>query len=131
MFFTVHPELEERVTYIKSAYQDRYTELIVDGVRVGYKPQEGGLLMWEGAYLSRKSESVFSWGIVAELTAGMIDKKEYFVNTQITPPKNVDSQQMSLFDIADFDAPATDDEPQMTFFSTPTLPQQVDRKSVV
>ena len=125
MFFTVHPELEERVAYIKSAYQDRYTELIVDGVRVGYKPQEDGLLIWEGAYLSRKSESVFSWGIIAELTAGMIDKKEYFVNTQITPPKNVDSQQMSLFDIAGFDAPATDDEPQMTFFSTPTLPQQV------
>ena len=125
MFFTVHPELEERVAYIKSAYQDRYTELIVDGVRVGYKPQEDGLLMWEGTYLSRKSESVFSWGIVAELTAGMIDKKEYFVNTQITPPKNVDSQQMSLFDIAGFNAPATDDEPQMTFFSTPTLPQQV------
>ncbi|WP_234973157.1 SNF2-related protein [Holdemania sp. Marseille-P2844] len=125
MFFTVHPELEERVAYIKSAYQDRYTELIVDGVRVGYKPQEDGLLMWEGAYLSRKSESVFSWGIVAELTAGMIDKKEYFVNTQITPPKNVDSQQMSLFDIAGFDAPVNDDEPQMTFFSAPTLPQQV------
>ena len=125
MFFTVHPELEKRVAYIKSAYQDRYTELIIDGVRVGYKPQEDGLLMWEGAYLSRKSESVFSWGIVAELTAGMIDKKEYFVNTQITPPKNVDSQQMSLFDIAGFDAPANDDEPQMTFFSAPTLPQQV------
>ena len=125
MFFTVHPELEERVAYIKSAYQDRYTELIVDGVRVGYKPQEDGLLMWEGAYLSRKSESVFSWGVVAELTAGLIDKKEYYINTQIKKPKNVDSQQMSLFDIAGFDAPTTDDEPQMTFFSKPTLPQQV------
>ena len=125
MFFTVHPELEERVAYIKSAYQDRYTEIIVDGIRIGYKPQEDGLLMWEGAYLSRTSESVFSWGIVAELTAGLIDKKENYINTQIKPPKNVESQQMSLFDIAGFDAPASDDEPQMTFFSRPTLPQQV------
>ena len=125
LFFTVHPELEERVAYIKSAYQDRYTEVIVDGIRVGYKPQEDGLLMWEGAYLSRKSESVFSWGLVTEWTAQLIEKHEYYINTQITPPKSVDNQQMTLFDLASFDAPTSEAEPQMTFFSKPTLPQQV------
>ena len=66
LYFSIHPEETERAEYLKSAYQDRYTEIVVDGVRVGYKPQENGLLMWEGAYLSRTSESVFSWSVVAE-----------------------------------------------------------------
>ena len=125
LYFSIHPEETERAEYLKGAYPDRYTELLVDGVRVGYKPQEDGLLMWEGAYLSHKSESVFSWAVVAGWTAQLIEKKEYFVNTTITPPKNVDSQQMSLFDFAGFDTPVQDDTPQMTFFSQPELPQQV------
>ena len=90
LYFSVHLDEEERAEYLKSAYQDRYTELIVDGVRVGYKPQDDGLLMWEGAYLSRTSESVFSWQVVAEWTAQLIEKKEYFINTKITPPKAKD-----------------------------------------
>ena len=93
LYFSIHPEEADRAEYLKSAYQDRYTEILVDGVRVGYKPQADGLLMWEGAYLSRASESVFSWGVVAGWTAQLIDKKDYFINTKITPPKNYDSQQ--------------------------------------
>ena len=125
LYFTIHQEEADRAEYLKSAYQDRYTELLVDGVRIGYKPQPDGLLMWEGAYLSRTSESVFSWDIVAGWTAQLIDKKEYFINTRITPPKNVDTQQMSLFDLTGFDAASQDDAPQMTFLSKPVLPQQV------
>lgn len=92
LYFSIHPEETDRAEYLKSAYQDRYTEILVDGVRVGYKPQADGLLMWEGAYLSRTSESVFSWGVVAGWTAQLIEKKEYFINTKITPPKSYDSQ---------------------------------------
>ncbi len=102
LFFSIHTDETERAEYMKSAYQDRYTEILVDGVRVGYKPQEDGLLMWEGAYLSRTKESVLSWGIIAGLTAQLIDKKEYYINTDIKAPKSQESQQMSLFDFADF-----------------------------
>ena len=66
LFFSVHPDMTERAEYLKSAYQERYTEILVDGIRLGHKPQENGLLMWEGAYLSRTKESVFSWELVAE-----------------------------------------------------------------
>ena len=125
LYFSIHPEESERAEYLKGTYQDRYTELLVDGVRVGYKPQKDGLLMWEGTYLSRKSESVFSWAVVAGWTAQLIEKKEYFVNTTITPPKNVDSQQMSLFDLPAFNALMLDEAPQMNFFARPTLSQQV------
>ena len=125
LYFSIHPEEADRAEYLKSAYQDRYTEILVDGVRVGYKPQEDGLLMWEGAYLSRTSESVFSWGVVAGWTAQLIDKKEYFINTKITPPKNYDSQQLSLFDFADFNAPAQEESEQLSFMPHSQLPQQI------
>ena len=125
LYFSIHPEETDRAEYLKSAYQDRYTEILVDGVRVGYKPQADGLLMWEGAYLSRTSESVFSWGVVAGWTAQLIEKKEYFINTKITPPKSYDSQQLSLFDFADFNNPAQEDGGQISFMSRPELPQQV------
>lgn len=75
LFFSVHPDEQERAEYLKSAYQDRFTEIIADGQRLGYRPQEDGLLMWEGAYLSRTKESVFSWDLVAGWTARLIDKK--------------------------------------------------------
>lgn len=125
LYFSIHPDEAERAEYLKSAYQDRYTEILAGGVRVGYKPQEDGLLMWEGAYLSRTSESVFSWGVVAEWTAQLIEKKEYFINTTITPPKSQDSQQLSLFDFADFNAPAQENSGQLSFMPQPRLPQQI------
>ena len=125
LYFSIHPEETERAEYLKSAYQDRYTEIVVDGVRVGYKPQENGLLMWEGAYLSRTSESVFSWSVVAEWTAQLIDKKEYFINTQITPPKSQESQQLTLFDLADFNTPAQEVSGQFSFMPRPQLSQQI------
>ena len=62
LFFSVHSDVQERADYLKSAYQDRYTEIIADGQRLGYKPQENGLLMWEGSYPSRTKESVFFLG---------------------------------------------------------------------
>lgn len=125
LYFSIHPEEAERAEYLKSAYQDRYTEILVDGVRIGYKPQENGLLMWEGAYLSRTSESVFSWSVVAEWTAQLIDKKEYFINTQVTPPKSQESQQLTLFDLADFNTPAQEVSGQFSFIPRPQLSQQI------
>ena len=98
----------------------------MDGVRVGYKPKEDGLLMWEGAYLSRTSESVFSWAVVVGWTAQLIEKKEYFIQTRITPPKNQDSQQLSPLDFADFNAPVQEDGGQLAFsMPRPQLPQQI------
>ena len=125
LYFSIHPEETDRAEYLKSAYQDRYTEILVDRVRVGYKPQADGLLMWAGAYLSRTSESVFSWSVVAGWTAQLIDKKEYFINTKITPPKSYDSQQLSLFDFADFQAPGREESGQLSFMPRPQLSQQV------
>ena len=126
LFFSVHTDQRERAEYLKSAYQDRYTEIIADGQRLGCKPQEDGLLMWEGSYLSRTKESVFSWDLVAGWTAQLIDKKEYFIQTDIRQLPTQESQQMSLFDFPSFGSSTpSEGEPQRSLFSRPALSQQV------
>jgi len=126
LFFSVHSDVQERADYLKSAYHDRYTEIIADGQRLGYKPQEDGLLMWEGSYPSRTRESVFSWEVVAGWTAQLIDKKEYFIQTDIPQLPDQESQQMSLFDFAAFNQPAqAEGTAQPSIFPHPALPQQV------
>ena len=119
LFFSVHSDVQERAEYLKSAYQDRYTEIIADGQRLGYKPQEDGLLMWEGSYPSRTKESVFSWEVVAGWTAQLIEKKEYFIQTDIPQLPTQEGQQMSLFDFAAFQ------QEQPSIFPHPALSQQV------
>ena len=123
LFFLSHPDEAERAEYLRSAYQDRFTEILADGARLGYRPQKNGLLMWEGAYLSRTSESVFSWKLVAGFTAQLIDKREYYVNTEIKPFVPMESQQLTLFDMPAFDQP--EDTPVAPLLSHPKLPQQI------
>lgn len=107
MYFAAHPDTEERAEYLKSVYPDRYTELLAGASRrrVGYKAQEGGLLMWEGSYLSRTGESVFSWQIVADWTSQIIEKGDYHLNRDSKGLKTQEAQQLSLFDFAEFTAP--------------------------
>ena len=126
LFISVHQDTQERADYLKTAYQDRYTEIIADGQRLGYKPQEDGLLMWEGSYPSRTRESVFSWEVVAGWTAQLIDKKEYFIQTDIPQLPTQESQQMSLFDFAAFQQPTqAEGTAKPSIFPHPALPQQV------
>ena len=123
LFFYIHPDESERAEYIQSAYPDRYTEILVDGKRVGFKPQEDGLLMWGGAYLSRSSEAVFSWQTVAAWTAQLIEKQEYHINRDIKAIKAQAGQQMSLFDLS----PVENDRPyeQVSLAGAFTIPQSV------
>ena len=121
-FFREHYEQNKRAEYLKTVYPDRFTELIVDGTRIGYKATDDGLLMWEGAYLSRTRESVFSWGIIAELTGNLIDQGTYFFNTKVKAPLSYDEQQISFMD-GGYLAPELED--QFTFFAQPELPQQI------
>ena len=109
LFFSTHPNEKERAEYLKSAYQDRYTEILVDDVRVGYKPQEDGLLMWEGAYLSHTKESVFSWQLVAEWVAELIDKEKEVtsnlptVDEQIEMIVEAEKEKSSAFSVSQKD----------------------------
>ena len=65
-------------------------------------------------------------GLVAGWTARLIDKKEYFIQTDIPRLPTQEGQQMSLFDFAAFQQPArTEGAAQPSVFPHPALPQQV------
>lgn len=100
LFFSLHKDRKERAEYIKSAYHDRYTEILIGNKRVGYRPQEEGLLLWEGSYLSRTSESIFSWQVTSKWIDQLILKKEYLKEKNIRKLKTEDSKQLSFFDVA-------------------------------
>jgi hypothetical protein len=97
-YFQSHKNSAERIQFLKNAYTDAFTEIVRDGVRVGCHKQDDGLLMWEGSYLARTSESVFSWGVVTELTESLMERGEYKIKLglQNTP---VMAEQLTLFDM--------------------------------
>ena len=72
-FFQSHKSLAERTEFLKNSYKDIWVEVLTDGVRTGYHAEKDGLKMWEGSYLSRTSESVFSWSVITEMTEGLIE----------------------------------------------------------
>ena len=117
-FFLDNPDRQRRADYLRSVYQDRFTELIVDGKRIGYYPQDNGLLIWEGAFLTRTKESVFSWPEVADRTGKVIDQGNYY------KAKQVDDGQIS-FMTPGYTPPVADPNSQMTFFAQPQVSQQV------
>ena len=58
--------------------------------------------MWEESYLSRKSESVFSWHVVSEWLSQLILKNEYHKKSAINISKDPGSMQLSFFDYGAF-----------------------------
>ncbi len=76
-FFENTPNIEKRAEFMKKVFNADYTEIDFENTRLGYKADKSGVLMWEGNFLSRTSESVFSWNLVQSLTAELIEKGKY------------------------------------------------------
>ena len=72
VFLEMKPDLEKKTEYIKSLFNNDYTELILDdGRRVGYKTMQNVLHMWEGSYTNRTAQSYFDWGVIASHFEGL------------------------------------------------------------
>ena len=82
-YFAAHISEDERDAFIKEAFEKMvYTGVLVDGVMCGYQAQPEGLLMWEGNYLTRTSESRFSWSAVKGFIEQLIERGEFSENLQ-------------------------------------------------
>jgi len=131
-YFQSHKSYDERRAFIENAYTDTFVEILTDGVRIGYHKQDDGLLMWEGSYLSRTSETVFSWGVITEMTENLIERGEYKIKLGLqNAPTMV--QQLTLFDMGGMGetVPAyTAEESQQSFFPAQTVPQAVIDKAL-
>ena len=101
-------------------------EVLTDGVRTGYHAEKDGLLMWEGSYLSRTSESVFSWPAITEMTEGLIERGEYKIKLGLQNAPIV-AEQLALFDMGGdapvYEAPA--DTATGILAPARTVPQEV------
>ena len=125
-YFQSHKSLAERTKFLRNSYNDTWVEVLTDGVRTGYHAEKDGLLMWEGSYLSRTAESVFSWGVVMEMTESLIERGEYKIKLGLQNAP-VMAEQMSLFGMGGGTAVYEVPEPQRTgdLFPTRPVPQEV------
>ena len=125
-YFQAHKGLTERTEFLKNSYNDIWVEVLTDGVRTGYHAEKDGLLMWEGSYLSRTSESVFSWSVITEMTEGLIERGEYKIKLGLQNAPIV-AEQLALFDMGGdapvYEAPA--DAPSGILAPARTVPQAV------
>ena len=125
-YFQAHKSLAERTEFLKNSYNDIWVEVLTDGVRTGYHAEKDGLLMWEGSYLSRTSESVFSWPVITEMTEGLIERGEYKIKLGLQNAPIV-AEQLALFDMGGdapvYEAPA--DTPSGILTPARTVPQEV------
>ena len=125
-YFQAHKGLAERTEFLKNSYNDIWMEVLTDGVRTGYHAEKDGLLMWEGSYLSRTSESVFSWSVITEMTEGLIERGEYKIKLGLQNAPIV-AEQLALFDMGGdapvYEAPA--DAPSGILAPARTVPQEV------
>ena len=125
-YFQAYKGLTERAEFLKNSYNDIWVEVLTDGVRTGYHAEKDGLLMWEGSYLSRTSESVFSWPVITEMTEGLIERGEYKIKLGLQNAPIV-AEQLALFDMGGdapvYEAPA--DAPSGILAPARTVPQEV------
>ena len=93
-FYKLHPDLNERTEYIKQAFNDAYTEIVVDDTRLGYKTYENVLHLWKDDYLNRTAEVYYNWSMVAEYIEGLIMVNEF--NDLHKPIPSYDDQMQIL-----------------------------------
>ena len=127
-FFQTNRDIATRTEFLKNSYNDIWVEVLAgaDKVRVGYHAEEDGLLMWEGSYLSRTAESVFSWGVVTEMTESLIERGEYKIKLGLQNA-TVMAEQMSFFGTEDSAAVYEVPEEQRVgeLFPARQVPQEV------
>ena len=127
-YFQANRDITTRTAFLKNSYNDIWVEVLAgaDKVRVGYHAEKDGLLMWEGSFLSRTSESVFSWGVVAEMTEGLIERGEYKIKLGLQNAPMM-AEQLSFFDMGGGAAVYEVPEAQRMgeLFPTRTVPQAV------
>lgn len=101
-FYKSHPDLNERTEYIKQAFNDAYTEIVVDDTRLGYKTYENVLHLWKDDYLNRTAEVYYNWSMVAEYIEGLIMVNEFNDLHKPIPSYN---EQMQILQVEAENAP--------------------------
>ncbi len=90
-FFELNTDSESRTEYIKSIFNNDYTELTLkDGRTVGYKTFQNVLHLWEGSFNNRTAQSYYDWGVITQYFEAMRLLGE--LSDDIKPLPSTDSQ---------------------------------------
>ena len=96
-YYERNPDNKDRTEYIKSIFNNDYTELTLeDGRTVGYKTFENVLHLWEGKYDSRTAQSFYDWAVIARHFETMRLLGE--LSDSIKPLPSMDGQMTFILD---------------------------------
>ena len=96
-YYERNPDNKDRTEYIKSIFNNDYTELTLeDGRTVGYKTFENVLHLWEGKYDSRTAQSYYDWDVIARHFEAMRLLGE--LSDSIKPLPSMDGQMTFILD---------------------------------
>ena len=96
-YYERNPDNKDRTEYIKSIFNNDYTELTLeDGGTVGYKTFENVLHLWEGKYDSRTAQSFYDWAVIARHFEAMRLLGE--LSDSIKPLPSMDGQMTFILD---------------------------------
>lgn len=96
-YYEHNPDNKDRTEYIKSIFNNDYTELTLeDGRTVGYKTFENVLHLWEGKYNSRTAQSYYDWAVIARHFEAMRLLGE--LSDSIKPLPSMDGQMTFILD---------------------------------
>ena len=96
-YYERNPDNKDRTEYIKSIFNNDYTELTLeDGRTVGYKTFENVLHLWEGKYDSRTAQSYYDWAVIALHFEAMRLLGE--LSDSIKPLPSMDGQMTFILD---------------------------------
>lgn len=101
-FYETHPDNAERTEYVKSIFNNDYTELLIGEDherRVGYKTFDNVLHLWEGSYLSRTAQSYYDWEVIAQHFEAMRLLGE--LHDTMKPLPSIDGQMNLMLDGAE------------------------------
>ena len=96
-YYERNPDNKDRTEYVKSIFNNDYTELTLeDGGTVGYKTFENVLHLWEGKYDSRTAQSFYDWAVIARHFEAMRLLGE--LSDSIKPLPSMDGQMTFILD---------------------------------
>ena len=96
-YYERNPDNKDRTEYVKSIFNNDYTELTLeDGRTVGYKTFENVLHLWEGKYDSRTAQGFYDWAVIARHFEAMRLLGE--LSDSIKPLPSMDGQMTFILD---------------------------------
>lgn len=129
-FYNNNSLLIDRLRFVRESYKDIFTELLLaDDTRVGFHRQDNGLLVWQGAYLTRSAETLLPWRAVANALNDLIEQHELIA--AIDPKKLPQVEEQLSFELPDGSPPSVDNNRlEKDDFLTPEKQENVIRSAL-